>query len=86
MSADGCLHLWSAECEEVEVHLGTVKSPLCVHCGAVKLVVEEEATRRARIDLSARMQALYAGAGRTNQPPPGSPPVHPFQTEIFSDV
>lgn len=52
MSADDdepCVHSWG-EPEEVELGLGTLWSPLCKHCGAVKLQEEHRAHERRRIE------------------------------------
>lgn len=49
MSDDQCDHVWG-EPEEVELAgMGVVHSPLCKHCGAVKLEVGRQAAERRRM-------------------------------------
>ncbi len=79
--SDLCEHKWGIEPEEVETALGTVHSPLCVHCGAVKLVEENRAAERRRADWAARPINMIP----SNVPPAGAPRVHPFQVEFFPD-
>ena len=43
-----CVHSWG-EPEEVELGLGTLLSPLCRHCGAVKIQEENRAYERRRL-------------------------------------
>lgn len=76
-----CLHTWGAP-ELVECALGELNSPLCVHCGAVKLVEENRAAERQRAAYAAR--PVNRPVLATNIPPAGVR-VHPFQTEIFTD-
>lgn len=47
MSTEGCEHSWG-DPEVVEVRMGIVHSPLCKHCGAVKLEVGGQAAERRR--------------------------------------
>jgi hypothetical protein len=48
-----CTHEWGPP-EEVELGIGTVFSPLCTHCGAVKLQLGEQAWRRQRVEIAMR--------------------------------
>lgn len=50
---EACVHSWG-EPEEVELGLGTLRSPLCKHCGAVKLQEEHRAHERRRIEFMLR--------------------------------
>jgi hypothetical protein len=80
MSEDShCQHLWGTEPELVETAFGEVHSPLCEHCGAVKLIEEHRASERRRADFAARLINLPAAA-------PERPRVHAHQTQIFPDV
>ncbi len=45
--SDQCEHAWG-EVEEVELGIGIVHSPLCKHCGAVKLEVGRQVAERRR--------------------------------------
>lgn len=49
MSAEQCEHVWG-DVEEVELGIGIVHSPLCKHCGAVKLEVGRRVAERRRQD------------------------------------
>lgn len=84
MSDDTCQHTWGP-CEIVECSLGEVNSPLCVHCGAVKLVEETRAAQRRHAEYIAR-PVNFPAPVKTNIPPAGAPPVHPFQTEFATDI
>lgn len=92
-------HSWG-EAEECETSLGVMWSPTCKHCGAVKLELERRARARAEVDrrlaAAAEVRTPLPPAGdpglvpaparlATNIPPAGVA-VHPFQTEIFTDV
>lgn len=78
MSPDtGCDHEWGSEPELVETGLGELLSPLCKHCGAVKLVEEDRAADRRYREIA---EKLY-------QPKPApKPPVHTHQVKFFEEV
>ena len=79
--SDGCDHQWGPA-ELCETHLGEVQSPLCKHCGSVKLLVEEEQARRNHAALSERMNRLWHGTNLA----PREVRVHQHQTEIFTEL
>ena len=74
------VHFWG-EAEDCETSLGNMWSPVCKHCGAVKLEVDRRARSRAEVD----RRLAQAAEIKTNIPPAGVV-VHPFQTEIFTDT
>jgi hypothetical protein len=80
-----CIHLWGDTPELVETSLGDLNSPLCKHCGAVKIVEEHRASERRRLDIAARLINRPPPVA-SNIPPAGAPPVHPFQSEIFTNL
>lgn len=53
MNADDCKHEWGPA-ELVETGMGEMNSPICKHCGAVKLLHDEEANRRHRAEVLQR--------------------------------
>lgn len=77
-----CVHIWG-DPEEVELGLGTLFSPLCKLCGAVKLQEQNRAYERQQLELA--MLPINRPVA-TNIPPAGAPVVHGFQHEIFTDV
>jgi hypothetical protein len=80
-----CIHLWGDTPELVETSLGELCSPLCQHCGAVKLEEEHRAHERRRQEIAARLINRPTPLA-TSIPPAGAPPVHPFQSQLFTDV
>lgn len=63
MSDENCQHSWG-EVEEVESLMGIIYSPICRHCGAVKLEVGRQAAERRRVDAVAKHSVLQAAQQR----------------------
>lgn len=72
---DNCEHQWG-EAELCETRVGNIMSPTCQHCGAVKVLEQQRRT----------VVRPPAPAIQTNIPPAGAPRVHPFQTELFTNL
>lgn len=53
MNTDECTHEWGPA-ELVETGMGEINSPICNHCGEVKLVHEQRAARRHHEEIAAR--------------------------------
>jgi hypothetical protein len=78
-----CLHEWGPP-ELVECALGELNSPLCVHCGAVKLVEENRAAERRRLAYAA--QPINRPPVMASNIPPAGKKVHAVQLQVFTDL
>lgn len=80
-----CDHSWG-DAEMCETPLGNISSPVCRHCGAVKLVEDRRRSiPRPLRPVSIPPPAPIPPAIITNAPPAGVK-VHPFQLEFFGHV
>jgi hypothetical protein len=90
---EDCVHTWG-EAELCETRLGNISSPVCRHCGAVKLLEEQRifAAASALVKSVFEKPALAVGTEPspelpiTSNAPPAGVAVHDFQLEMFTDV
>lgn len=96
MNDEACeVHSWG-DAEDCETTHGNIRSPVCKHCGAIKL--EHDMRARTRMENDRRLAALApipaplpsaavpAPARLASNIPPAGVVVHPFQTEVFTDI
>lgn len=81
MTIDGCEHKWSKLAELCETGMGELLSPICVECGAVKLVEDQRRAARQHAEIAARPINLPPALA-ANTPPAGAR-VHTHQAEFF---
>lgn len=77
--------MWSDEAELVETPHGCFRSPLCRHCGAVKVTEERRASEARRRQETAAAGPRPGPPAKPDPVPTAAPVVHDHQIQFFTE-